>query len=67
MAMTGSLSVIYSGKVQEAHEIREVSKFPISRKAELYKIQEDPKISKQLTLARGTDAGLLSCLEETGK
>lgn len=31
----------------------------------MYKIQEDPKISKELTLARGTDAGLLSCLEET--
>lgn len=67
MAMTGSLSVVYSGKVQEAHETQEVSKFHISGKAEMYKIQEDPKISKQLTLARGTDAGLLSCLEETGK
>lgn len=66
-AVTVSLSVVYSGKVQEARETRKVSKFHISGKAEMYKIQEDPKISKELTLARGTDAGLLSCLEETGK
>lgn len=67
VAVTVSLSVVYSRKVWEAHEIREVSKFHISGKAEMYKIREDPKISKQLTLARGTDSGLLSCLEETGK